>query len=69
MSNDAKKQPITMLTDRVLVQIPNSEDRLSKGGLLIPATAQISRRLAWAEVVCCSTPKIATRSKSQVRTT
>lgn len=41
-----------MLADRVLVQIPNSEgERLSKGGLLIPATAQVSRRLAWAEVV------------------
>ena len=51
MSEASKKQPITMLTDRVLVQIPNSEDRLSKGGLLIPSTAQLSRRLAWAEVV------------------
>ena len=47
-----KKQPILMLTDRVLVQIPGSDgERLSKGGLLIPATAQISKRLSWAEVV------------------
>jgi chaperonin GroES len=43
---------MTMLSDRVLVQIPNTDgERLSKGGLLIPATAQISKRLAWAEVV------------------
>ncbi len=40
-----------MLADRVLVQIPQNEERMSKGGLLIPATAQISKRLAWAEVV------------------
>jgi chaperonin GroES len=43
---------ITMLADRVLVHIPNPDgERRSKGGLLIPATAQASRRLAWAEVV------------------
>jgi chaperonin GroES len=47
-----KKLAITMLADRVLVQIPNGDgERLSKGGLLIPATAQVSRRLSWAEVV------------------
>lgn len=47
-----KKLAITMLSDRVLVQVPSTDgDRISKGGLLIPATAQISRRLAWAEVV------------------
>ena len=46
------KQPITMLADRLLVQIPNSEgERSSRGGILIPATAQVSKRLAWAEVV------------------
>ncbi|HEX9530663.1 MAG TPA: co-chaperone GroES [Acidimicrobiales bacterium] len=46
------KQPITMLADRVLVQIPQSEgERKSRSGILIPATAQVSRRLAWAEVV------------------
>ncbi len=43
---------ITMLADRVLVHIPSPDgERRSKGGLLIPATAQVSRRLAWAEVV------------------
>ncbi len=37
------KQPITMLNDRLLVQIPqNDGERASRGGILIPATAQIS---------------------------
>ena len=46
------KQPITMLSDRVLVQVPRSEgERRSRSGILIPATAEVSRRLAWAEVV------------------
>ena len=46
------KQPITMLSDRLLVQIPSAEaERSSRGGILIPATAQVSKRLAWAEVV------------------
>ena len=49
---DGSKQPIRMLADRVLVQIPGAEgERMTKGGLLIPATAQVSRRLVWAEVV------------------
>ena len=46
------KQPITMLSDRLLVKIPQNEgERASRGGILIPATAQVSKRLAWAEVV------------------
>ena len=46
------KQPIKMLNDRLLVAIPTSEgERKSKTGLLIPATAQVSKRLTWAEVV------------------
>jgi chaperonin GroES len=49
---DEPKQAIQMLTDRVLVQIPHAEgERKSRAGILIPATAQVSRRLAWAEVV------------------
>jgi chaperonin GroES len=48
---DSEKQPITMLADRVLVLIPHEGERRSKGGILIPATAQISKRLVWAEVV------------------
>jgi chaperonin GroES len=46
------KQPIKMLNDRVLVQIPQSEgERRSRAGIVIPATAQVSKRLVWAEVV------------------
>jgi chaperonin GroES len=48
----APKQAIGVLSDRVLVQIPRSEgERRSRAGILIPATAQVARRLAWAEVV------------------
>jgi chaperonin GroES len=46
------KQPIKMLNDRLLVQVPQSEgERRSRSGILIPATAQMGKRLAWAEVV------------------
>jgi len=46
------KLPIKMLNDRVLVRLGDSEgERRSSGGILIPATAQVSKRLAWAEVV------------------
>jgi chaperonin GroES len=51
-STSADKLPIKMLNDRVLVKIPEKDgERRSSGGILIPATAQISKRLAWAEVV------------------
>ena len=41
-----------MLADRVLVQIPQAEgERRSRSGILIPATALVSKRLVWAEVV------------------
>jgi chaperonin GroES len=46
------KQPITVLFDRVLVQVGEKEgERRSRSGILIPATAQVSRRLAWAEAM------------------
>jgi chaperonin GroES len=50
--NAHDKLPIRMLHDRVLVRtdIPEGERR-STGGILIPATAAVGRRLAWAEVV------------------
>lgn len=49
---DGPKQGIQMLLDRVLVQIPRAEgERKSRAGILIPATAQVARRLTWAEVV------------------
>ena len=52
MPTDGAKQPISMLNDRVLVQLPQAEgERRSRSGILIPATAQVGKRLAWAEVV------------------
>ncbi|MEJ7585015.1 MAG: co-chaperone GroES [Acidimicrobiales bacterium] len=48
---DGDKLPIKMLTDRILVQVEADSERKSSGGILIPATAQMSKRLAWAEVV------------------
>jgi len=45
-------QPISVLFDRVLVQMGQGDgERRSRAGILIPATAQISRRLSWAEAV------------------
>ena len=44
--------PIKMLHDRVLVREPRDEgERKSFGGILIPATAQVAKRLIWAEVL------------------
>src|ERR1700709_1329412 len=44
--------PIRMLHDRVLVKATAEEgDRRSAVGILIPATAQVSKRLDWAEVL------------------
>jgi chaperonin GroES len=41
-----------MLHDRVLVKEPRDDgERRSSGGILIPATAQVSKRLMWAEVL------------------
>ncbi|MFW6598608.1 GroES family chaperonin [Propionibacteriaceae bacterium Y2011] len=41
-----------MLHDRVLVDLETDPgERRSGGGILIPATVQMGRRLAWAKVV------------------
>jgi chaperonin GroES len=46
------KLEITMLHDRVLVRLtPEEGERRSTGGIVIPATAQVARRLAWGDVV------------------
>ena len=51
MSAD-EKLPIKMLNDRLLVRIPtNDGERRTTGGILIPATAQVAKRLVWAQVV------------------
>ena len=45
------KLPIKMLQDRIMVQLDAAEgERRSTGGILIPATAQLGKRLSWAEV-------------------
>jgi chaperonin GroES len=47
-----EKLPIKMLNDRLLVRIPDKDgERRTQGGILIPATAQMAKRLVWAEVV------------------
>ena len=52
MPDDEQKLPIKMLNDRLLVRIPREDgERRSTGGILIPATAQVAKRLVWAEVV------------------
>src|SRR5882762_10746184 len=46
------KHSVRMTADRILVR-PSDEvgDRKSRSGILIPATANVDRRLVWAEVV------------------
>ena len=47
-----QKIPIKMLNDRLLVKLAKDDgERSSSGGILIPATAQVAKRLIWAEVV------------------
>lgn len=43
--------PIKLLHDRVLVSEERDGERQSSGGILIPATASVGKRLAWATVV------------------
>jgi len=63
---EAQKHPIRVLADRVLVQYPNDEgERRSRGGILIPATAQMNRRLVWAEVVAVG-PNVRTVEVSEL---
>ena len=48
----SERLPIKMLNDRILVQLEGPDgERKSTGGILIPATAQVGKRLTWAEVV------------------
>jgi chaperonin GroES len=44
--------PVRLLHDRVLVLVDvEAGERRSMGGIVIPATATMGKRLAWAEVV------------------
>ncbi|HVL81169.1 MAG TPA: co-chaperone GroES [Actinomycetota bacterium] len=51
--DDHRSAPIKVLSDRVLLRVPEADgERRTKTGLLIPATAAtVSRRCIWAEVV------------------
>ncbi len=52
VSDGDQKLPIKMLNDRLLVKLSKEDgERKTGGGILIPATAQMSKRLVWAEVV------------------
>ena len=53
VSSESERQlPIKMLNDRILVKLELAEgERRSSGGILIPATAQVGKRLSWAIVV------------------
>jgi len=47
-----ERMPIKMLNDRILVNLGLAEgERKTTGGILIPATAQVGKRLAWGEVI------------------
>jgi chaperonin GroES len=44
--------PIKLLHDRVLVSLETADgERTSTGGILIPATATVGKRLVWAKAV------------------
>lgn len=48
--SDSKLQ-IQMLHDRVMVRVVGEDgERRSTGGIVIPATAQVAKRLTWGEV-------------------
>ena len=48
----SERLAVKMLNDRILVKLDAAEgERRSAGGILIPATAQVGKRLAWADVV------------------
>ncbi len=48
---NSRKQAVNLLADRLLVQVPPGEgERTARSGILIPATAQVGKRLVWTEV-------------------
>ncbi len=61
-----EKQAIRMMADRLLVT-PSQEagDRKSRAGILIPATANMDRRLVWGEVVAAG-PTVRTIEQSDL---
>ena len=51
MTTPRSLDQISVLFDRVLVVLDDDGERRSRAGILIPATAQVARRLSWARVV------------------
>ena len=51
MAEGSSRLPIRMLHDRVLVALEGEGERRSGGGIVIPATASVGRRLSWGTVV------------------
>jgi chaperonin GroES len=50
--SDEQSLPIKLLHDRVLVRADGADgERRSGGGIVIPATASVGKRLSWAHVV------------------
>ena len=51
MATDDHKLAVRVTADRILCRTPGDDDRRTKGGILIPATAKSAdRRGVWAEV-------------------
>jgi chaperonin GroES len=51
-TDTARDLPLRMLNDRLLVELDDdAAERRTGGGILIPATAAMGKRLAWANVV------------------
>ncbi len=51
MADPDSKLEIQMLHDRVMVRVvPGAGERRSSAGIVIPATAQMAKRLTWGEV-------------------
>jgi chaperonin GroES len=52
LASSTEKLPIQLLHDRVLVKpLGDGGDRRSSAGIVIPATAQVGKRLVWGDVV------------------
>ncbi|MCU1456038.1 MAG: Co-chaperonin GroES [Actinomycetia bacterium] len=50
--SDDVRQPIRMLADRLLAKpAGDAGERKNRAGILIPATANVERRLVWATIV------------------
>ena len=50
--SESASLPVQLLHDRLLVEEESGPgERKSTGGILIPATANVGKRLAWAKVV------------------